>query len=285
MLATASIETGYLQVSSAPDIRLYYTVEGPLDSSKPMILLSSSLAANIHLWDDFTAAFKNKYTVIRYDARFHGQSPLSSDPSFDYAAGHTMEDLANDVLRLLDHLHIKRIKALVGLSIGAALGLIFGAKHPDRVEHVVVVGTRATSNPTSNANHTMRIKFGYENGSQALGRQSIDRWFDREWAASHPERIAHAEEVYCKQSVQGYEASIAALRILDLFPYAMDIGERADGNRFVLIAGELDGTVPQESKALGDLMGSKVVIMPGSGHITPIQMPDIFHTEVARVII
>jgi hypothetical protein len=45
-----------------------------------------------------------------------------------------------------------------------------------------MVGRRATSNPESNAIHATRIKFGRE----ALGRQSIARWFDLEFMAENP---------------------------------------------------------------------------------------------------
>ena len=283
-MTTSSI-TGLLQVSDHPSIDIFYSVEGPLDGTKPTVLLSSSLAANIGLWDDFVNDFRQEYSIVRYDARFHGQSPPSQDPKFDYSAGHSMEDLTLDVLELLDHLNIKRLRAFIGLSIGAAVGVIFGAKFPERVERVIVVGTRATSNSESNANHTARIKFGYENGPRALGRQSLARWFDEDWTRTHPEGFAHAEDVYCGQSIQGYEASIAALRVLDLFPYVNHIGRRSDGGRFVFVAGELDGTVPRESQELATISTSKVVIIPGSGHITPIQMPDVFHRVVREIMI
>ncbi|KAF2015366.1 alpha/beta-hydrolase [Aaosphaeria arxii CBS 175.79] len=274
--------SGFVQVSIKPTISIFYSVRGLLDGTKPIILLSSSLAANTHLWDDFVEAFETEYTIITYDARFHGQSPLCSDPNFDYSIGHTMEELTNDVVMLLDHLKVNKVAAFVGLSIGAAVGLIFGAMHPERVDRVLVVGTRATSNPDSNANHTTRINFGYKNGPNALGRQSIARWFDEDWTAANPGGIAHAEKVYCHQSIEGYEASIAALRVLDLNPYAEEIGKKGHGAKFVFIAGELDGTVPQESQALADKTGSNVIVVPVSGHITPIQMPEIFHGIVRK---
>ena len=103
----AATSTGFVQVSTNPDINIFYSIDGPLDGSKDIILLSNSLAATTHLWDEFVAEFAPKYTILRYDARFHGKSPLSSDLEFDYAAGHTIEDLADDVTKFLDHLHIK----------------------------------------------------------------------------------------------------------------------------------------------------------------------------------
>lgn len=276
---------GLVEVSETPNVRIFYLIDGPLDGSKDIIVLSNSLAATTQLWDEFVEDFGPDYTIIRYDARFHGKSPLSSDPEFDYAAGHSIEDLADDVIKILDHLKIKIVKAIVGLSIGAAVGLIVGARHPERVQHVVVVGTRARSNPDSNAAHTYRIKFGYENGPVALGRQSIARWFDEQWRAENPEKNAHAEDIYCRQSIEGYEASIAALRPMDLMPFAVDIGKRGDGGRFALVAGEWDGNVPQESRELADRMGSEVFIVAKSGHITPIQQPKALHEIVRKVIL
>lgn len=277
--------SGFVQVSETPNVQIYYCVDGPLDGKRPILLFSNSLAASTHLWDESIDSLGAEYTIIRYDARFHGKSPPSSDASFDYSIGHSIEDLADDVLKILDHLKVAKIHALIGLSIGAAVGLIFGAKHPERVDRVIVIGTRATSNPESNANHAARIKYGRENGSLALGRQSIARWFEPEFFATYPERIAHAEEVYCKQSIDGYEASICALRVMDLFPWAEDVGKRGDGARFVFVAGELDGTVPSESKELADRAGgSEVIIVPGSGHITNIQLPNEFHSLLKRVL-
>ncbi|KAM0549048.1 hypothetical protein ACHAPJ_009623 [Fusarium lateritium] len=284
MPSAKNLSAGFVQVSTIPTISLFYCVEGPLDGSKPIILLSSSLSANIHLWDYFVPAFNDKYTVIRYDARFHGESPRALEADYNYSKGHTMEDLTDDVIKILDHLEVKCVQALIGLSIGAAVGLILGAKYPERVGKVIVVGTRATSNPESNANHTTRIRFGYEKGPLALGRQSIARWFDKEWLEADAERTAFIEDIYAKQSVQGYEASIAALRPLNLFPYAEEIGKRGDGARFVFIAGELDGTIPRESRELSEISGSKVIVISGSHHITPLQMPEVFHKTVAEEI-
>ncbi|OAA56729.1 Alpha/beta hydrolase fold-1 [Niveomyces insectorum RCEF 264] len=276
--------TGLVVVSPIDDVRIFYTVDGRIDGSKPILLFANSLAASTRLWDGSIDTFAQDYTIVRYDMRFHGESPLSSNLRLDYAVGHSMEDLTDDLLKFVDHLNIKELDAFVGLSIGAAVGLIFGAKHPDRVRRVVVVGTRATSNPDSNAQHAYCIGFGRANGPAALGRQSIARWFDAKFAATYPEQIAHAEAVYGNQSIKGYEASIAALRVMNLLPYAEDIGKRKYGQRFVHVGGELDGTVPQESNQLVEEMGSQVVVIPKSGHITNIQLPDEFHAVLQNIL-
>lgn len=279
-----STTTGLVKVSATPDIQIFYSVDGPLDGSKPIILLSNSLAADIHLWDEFVGAFSSNYTILRYDARFHGQSPLSTSADFDYFAGHSIEDLASDIIKLLDDLGIKHLRALIGLSIGAAVGLVFGAKYPDRVDHVLVVGTKAQSTPEANANHDVRIAYGRKYGPLPLGQQSISRWFKDDWIKENPEKIAKLESIVGKQSIEGFEASIAALKNLDLWPYAEDIGKKGDGGRFVFVAGEWDSTIPEESRQLAEKSGSKVAIIAKSGHIVNLQQPEAFHQVVRNIL-
>ncbi|KAJ9145047.1 Alpha/beta-hydrolase [Pleurostoma richardsiae] len=275
---------GYLTVSAKPDIRIYYSVDGPLDGSRPTIVLSNSLAATTHLWDGLTSYFGPTHTIIRYDSRFHGKSPLSADADFNYAAGHSLDNLADDLILLLDHLGISRASLAVGLSIGAGVVLIAGAKHPSRLGHVLVVGTKAQPPAGADAAYDSRIAYGREHGSQSLGRQSVGRWFPEAWIKANPERAVAVEEIVGGQSIEGFEASAAALRRLDLWPVVRDIGARGDGKRFTFVAGEHDADIPEDSRRLAAAAGSEVVIVPDSGHIVNIQQPERFHRLVQEAL-
>jgi pimeloyl-ACP methyl ester carboxylesterase len=125
---TKPTNTGLVQVSTSPDVQIFYSVDGPLDGSKAILLFLNSLAASQHLWDEPVTLLEAEYCILRYDARFHGQSPPSANTNFDYAAGHSIEGLADDILKILDHLEIQKVRALIGSSIGAAVGLIFSSK-------------------------------------------------------------------------------------------------------------------------------------------------------------
>lgn len=275
---------GFVAVSSAYDIRLFYSVDGPLDASRETIILSNSLAATTHLWDDLVAVYRDKYTIIRYDTRFHGQSPLSADDDFDYTKGHSMEDLANDLITLLDHLKIKRVSLAVGLSMGAGVVLIAGARHPDRFKHVLVVGTKAKAPVGADKVYDARIVYGLEHGSFALGQQSVRRWFPPTWIEANPQKAAAVEAIVGGQSIDGFKANAAALRRLDLWPTVRDIGARADGARFTFVAGEHDSDIPHDSALLADASGSKVVIIRAAGHIVHIQQPKEFYTLLDKIL-
>jgi len=95
------------------DVRIHYSLTGV--EAAPVVVFSNSLGANLSMWDSQLHELSKKYQILRYDTRGHGQS--SSAPG-----AYTIELLANDVLHLLDALHIKCIN-FCGLSMGAQTGI------------------------------------------------------------------------------------------------------------------------------------------------------------------
>ncbi|RVX71352.1 hypothetical protein B0A52_04926 [Exophiala mesophila] len=275
--------SGSVPLPSTPSVSIYYVVNGPLDGSKPIIALSNSLAASTSLWDEFVSEIQSQFSVIRYDARFHGNSPLSTDPEYDYSKL-TMDDLAEDLLVVIDHLKVDKLHGLIGLSIGAGVALVFGSKWPNRVDHVVVVGTKAATDDTVNATFDQRIALAKEHGVPYLAGQSISRWFPQEWIDTHAREATALLSIVARQPVEAYTASVAALKGLDLFPTVEKIGAAGDGGRFVFVAGENDGTIPQESEKLASIAQSKFIMVPDTGHIVHIESPERFGEIVSSVL-
>ncbi len=52
-----------------------------------------------------------------------------------------MSDIVDSQIKLLDHLGVRRLHAVVGASIGGFLSLLIAARYPDRVRIVLAVGT------------------------------------------------------------------------------------------------------------------------------------------------
>ena len=68
-----------------------------IEGQGPVIVLSHALGCDLHMWDEVAALLKDRYTVVRYDQRGHGQSPAS-------AAEFSMQDLAQDAAELIAQL-------------------------------------------------------------------------------------------------------------------------------------------------------------------------------------
>lgn len=109
--------------------RIYYEDRG---EGEPLFLLHGFFGTTSR-WDPYVDNLATQYRVIAWDMRGHGRSsmPNSSD-SFH-------EDVARDLLGLMDQLHITRAKAL-GASTGAVALLHAATLEPDRFEAVALVG-------------------------------------------------------------------------------------------------------------------------------------------------
>ncbi|WAZ26087.1 alpha/beta hydrolase [Streptomyces cinnabarinus] len=111
---------------------LTYDDEGPRDSAEVPLVLVHGWTANRHRWDHQTTHFAERRRVVRLDLRGHGES--------SGAGVRTIEELAADVLALLDHLGIQRC-VLVGHSMGGMIAQTITLAHPDRVERLVLVNS------------------------------------------------------------------------------------------------------------------------------------------------
>ncbi|MGV9275438.1 alpha/beta fold hydrolase [Streptomyces griseosporeus] len=111
---------------------LTYDDEGPRDSGAVPLVFVHGWTANRHRWDHQTAHFSATRRVVRLDLRGHGDS--------SGAGLGTIDEVAADVLALLDHLHIERC-VLVGHSMGGMTAQAIALSHPERVERLVLVNS------------------------------------------------------------------------------------------------------------------------------------------------
>jgi pimeloyl-ACP methyl ester carboxylesterase len=109
----------------AKGVKIRYYVQG---KGEPVVLIHGWLSGAWINWTlpGITALLAKDYQVISLDVRGHG---LSDKPTKEEAYG---PELVEDVVRLLDHLKIKKAH-IVGYSMGGIIAGNFIAKHPDRV--------------------------------------------------------------------------------------------------------------------------------------------------------
>jgi pimeloyl-ACP methyl ester carboxylesterase len=111
---------------------LTYDDVGPRDGGGVPLVFVHGWTANRHRWDHQVAHFSAKRRVIRLDLRGHGES--------GGAGVRTIDELAKDVLALLDHLKIER-SVLIGHSMGGMIAQTIALAHPERVERMVLVNS------------------------------------------------------------------------------------------------------------------------------------------------
>ena len=170
----------------------------------PVVLLHGLTATRRYVVMGSTALQRGGHRVVAYDARGHGRSSPAPD-----AAAYTYEDLAGDLLAVLDDRGIGRA-LLAGASMGAHTLVRFALDHGDRVAGIVVV--TPAFEPGSSEDEERRLarwdalsrglrEGGVEGFVEAYGTpRSPERWHEtiykvlrqRLSAHEHPEALADA---------------------------------------------------------------------------------------------
>jgi pimeloyl-ACP methyl ester carboxylesterase len=94
-------------------VAIHYEVHG----QGPAILLSHGYSATCRMWDGQIAALRDRYQVVVWDMRGHGQSDYPADPSA-YSEAATVADMA----AILHTCGIQRA-VIGGLSLGGYMSL------------------------------------------------------------------------------------------------------------------------------------------------------------------
>jgi homoserine O-acetyltransferase len=114
----------------------------------------------------------NQYRVLSFD--YLGGSGESTGP----AAGQSFPSLssydqAEALVRLLNHLNIKSLRAIAGGSYGGMVALAFGERYPDRVSRLIVIGAADQPHPLSTAWRSIQRRIVAFAISQSHGREGL----------------------------------------------------------------------------------------------------------------
>lgn len=224
-------------------VALAYSETGSSDA--PVVLLCGSIGSSRAMWDAITPALARTHRVIAIDHRGHGDSPVPEGP-------YEMDDLADDVIELMDSLGIARAD-FCGLSMGGMVGMSLASRYPERIDHLVLACTAAYLPPAEV--WIDRAAAVREHGMDPLADATMQRWFSEGFRADHADVVAPVRAAFTATPVEGYaECGLAISR--------MDQRERMAGITAptLVISGEFDPTTsPEACEALR-------ASIPGAAH-------------------
>src|SRR6266498_5726913 len=125
-MTMATNTPGIAQVNG---IELGYQVFG---HGEPLVLLHGGFGS-VEMFGPNVELLAAGRQVIGVDLQSHGRSPAVDRPM-------RFETMADDIAALVGHLGFERA-AIMGFSLGGAVGLRTAIQHPDQVERLVLVST------------------------------------------------------------------------------------------------------------------------------------------------
>ena len=112
-------------------VNLYYEVAG----DGPAIFLTHGFGASSAMWRGQMDAFSDRYRIIAWDMRGHGNTDSPDDP-LDYSEPATLADIT----AILDACGVESA-VIGGLSLGGYMSLAFNLAHPERTRALMLFDT------------------------------------------------------------------------------------------------------------------------------------------------
>ena len=248
--------------ASLNGIETYYEIHGA--EGAPWLSFSHSLACSSRMWDGQIAAFKDRFRILLYDTRGHGQS---SAPTGQYS----LDALAEDLRKLLDHLKIRRTH-FVGLSMGGMIGQTVALKDAGVLDRVVLADTGHAQTPETLKQWDERIRTAEAKGMQPLVEGTLARWFTEDFRKKQKPIVDRIGALIQSTPVAGYVGCCHAISKLNTTARLKEIGRPV-----LAIAGEQDAAAPGTRYIGENVPGAKLVMIPQAAHIANIEQPEAFN--------
>jgi pimeloyl-ACP methyl ester carboxylesterase len=244
----------------ANGVALRCMVEG---DGEPLALVHG-VGASLDVWDGVAALLRDRYRIVRYDLRGHGQSEKAPGP-------YSVEDFAGDLRALLDQLGIERAH-VAGHSLGGLVAQSFALDHPGRLRKLALISTVAGRTEDERRRVRERLAMVASGIAGDHFRASLDRWFTDEFRAANP---ALLDAYAARNQANDPACYAAAYRVLAETDLAGRLPEIAAET--LVMTGEHDqGSNPRMARLMHErIRGSVLRILPVLRHSILVEAPDI----------
>lgn len=244
-----------------------FFISGAGPEGKPALILNHSLATSHEMWGLQIPVFARHFRVVAFDMRGHGASVPT-------AGAYSIDQLADDVIGIADHLGIKRFSFL-GLSIGGMIGQNLGFRHGDRLEKLILSSTvTGTTGPEVAKIWSERGAAVRANGMGGQIDGTLSRWLSADFQKNAPVTSQWIRDLIAATPVDGFLGCGEAIKTLHLPPEKLATIKAPT----LVIAGEKDpGSPPAEgAKIVAAIPGAESFVVPGGYHLCNVEFPHVF---------
>ncbi|MBI2526973.1 MAG: alpha/beta fold hydrolase [Candidatus Rokubacteria bacterium] len=230
----------------------------------PAVFLTHGYSATGRMWEGQRQALGERYRIISWDMRGHGQTDSPADPA-QYSHALTVADMR----ALLQHLG--QARAVVGgLSLGGTMSLAFRLAHPEMVRALVICDSgpgfrKPAAREEWNQQAQRRAQDLEARGLAALGGRSREM----EEAMRHhrsAQGLAHAARGMLAQQDS---------RIIDSLP---GIGVPT----LIIVGGEDTPFLAPCEYMAKKIPGARLEVIAGAGHSSNLAQPEAFNRVLAE---
>ena len=239
-----------------------------------VLLLVHGFPLDRRLWAAQVGALATMTRVITPDLRGHGKSEIVPGPF-------TMDQHADDLAALLDHLKIRRA-VVAGLSMGGYVAFAFWRRYPAQVQGLILADTRAEpDSAAAGAGRDATMDRVQQTGAAAYADEMLPRLL-APGSLANAKIVRAVRRIMAEQPVEGIVGALGGLR------------DRVDSRASLptiavptlVITGEADViTPPADAQAMAAAIpGARLVVIPKAGHLSPLENPRTFNAAVRTLL-
>lgn len=242
---------------------MYYETRGS-DQNPPIVLLHA-FPLDHNVWRPQAEELSKDYWVITPDFRGHGKSEATNEP-------YSMDLLASDVKALVENVGVRNI-VLGGISMGGYVAFAYRRLFPDDIQALILVDTKAEAD-------THQARMGRKEMADLVLMKGVASFADRMLPRLFSKPMLEANAAI----VQEARKTIEAMNPLGIVGSLQGMAERSDATPLLheirvptlIIVGEKDEvtTVDDAKRMANGIVGSRLVILPNTGHISTLEQPE-----------
>jgi 3-oxoadipate enol-lactonase len=259
-----------MELARLNGIDIAYRIDGDRAPTRPWLAFAHALGHDHSMWEAQVGAFERACNILRFDLRGHGRTEA---PAGDY----TIEQMADDLRALLDHLSIERCH-FVGLSLGSMVGQMAAIRFPRRIACLVLAGALCRFSPHSPpqwAGHLDDVRSPL--GMDAIIDATLSGWFTAAFFATRAADVARSARVFRATPVAGFLGAVAAMSRADLTTRLSSLGCPV-----LVLHGEADRMTPAAGaeQILLQVPQARMRRIAGAAHLSNIEQADEFNAAV-----
>jgi 3-oxoadipate enol-lactonase len=246
-----------------------YTIEG----CGPPLFLIHGIGAARDAWRFIVPILRDHFTIVTYDLRGHGASPMPSDEF-------GLNELVDDLERVRERTGFEKAH-FSGHSLGGMIGPAYAQKYPDRVLSLGLLSTAAGRTQDDSAKVNGVVKAMENQGIASVLETLTDRWFTDAFIASNSAIVRTRLDQVISTNPDVFLNVFRIYANVEMMPWL----HKVDCPCLVLTGENDGGCNPRLNKGIDSaLPNSKLVILPNYKHSILIEAPNIVAATMLQFI-
>lgn len=255
-----------------------YLDSAPGETARRTCVLLHAFPLGANMWEPQIRAIPDGWRLITPDLRGFGGS-TEVEPVGPQSIG----DYAEDVADLLAELKVERA-VVGGLSMGGYAVFALLQSRPEIIEALILADTRASADsPEGRANRRSMLALVDREGPQGVAKEMMPKLLGNTTRETNQTAEATVRRLIKQQSPVAIRGAVERMMDRpDSTPLLATITVPT-----LIIAGEEDTLIPldEATRLAAAIKGSKLVTIPGAGHLSNLEQPDAFNHALSAFLV